>query len=240
MKNLAIAAKAYIMATILIGLGLMGWAVVRVDWANPWLYVVAALGAVAQTLKLDGPNARTNYSVAWFVYGFAFVMLGPAAVMFVIVAAHLVEWIWHKYPWYIQCFNIGNHLIALFVAGIAFRAVDEGANLIDVRGAAALAVADLIFVMGNHFLVGLVVKLARGQSFSESGVFGFLTVFLDFSVLSMGAITALVWRSNPLASVLNVLPLYILYNALRVPALERQVQDMRQGRRPLGAPAAGD
>ena len=171
---------------------------------------------------------------------FAFVGLGPPAVMLVVLIAHTAEWIWRKVPWHVQCLNIGNHLVALFLAGLALNARDARANVIDARGAAALVAADLIFLMGNHFLVGLVVKLARGQSFPESGISGLLAVILDFSVLSMGAITALVWRSNPVASILNVLPLYILYNSLRVPALEREVQDIRQGRRPAHFAAPGD
>jgi hypothetical protein len=43
----------------------------------------------------------------------------------------------------------------------------------------------------------------------------------------MGAVTALVWQSSPYAAVLNILPLYLLYNALRVPRLKRQVQEMK-------------
>jgi hypothetical protein len=91
-----------------------------------------------------------------------------------------------------------------------------------------MVAANLVFVFCNHFLVGLVVKLARGQSFAESGVFEFLTLFLDFAVLSMGVVTALVWQSTPLASLLNILPLYLLYNALRVPALKRQLAAMQR------------
>jgi hypothetical protein len=240
MKNLSIAAKAYILGMILAGLALTGWMAQALNWMNPWLYVVAVFGAVAQTLKLEGPNARTNYSVAWFVYGFAFVAFGPAAAIFVVVVSHLVEWSWHKYPWYIQSFNIGNHVLAVFVAGLVFGLLDHGAEAMNVSGAFALIAANLVFVLGNHFLVGMVIKLARGQSFAESGVFGFLTVFLDFCVLSMGTITALVSRTNPFAAVLNVLPLYLLYNALRVPALQRQVREMQQVRGPVEAVAAGD
>jgi len=227
-KNLSSSAKAYILGTILVGLVLIGWMVRGLDWTDPGLYLVAALGAVAQTLKLEGPNARTNYSIALFAYGFAFITFGPVAAMFVVVVAHLVEWAWHKYPWYIQCFNIGNHVVSIFLAGLAFEMITHGTQVLDLIGAVGLAVANLIFVLGNHFLVGIVVRLARGQSFAESGVFGFLTLFLDFSVLSMGAITALVWRFNPFVSILNILPLYLLYNALRVPALLRQLQEMKR------------
>lgn len=72
------------------------------------------------------------------------------------------------------------------------------------------------------------VRLARGQSFAESGVFGFLTLFLDFTVLAMGTVTALLWANSPFASVLNILPLYLLDEALRVPALKRQVEEMKK------------
>jgi hypothetical protein len=47
-------------------------------------------------------------------------------------------------------------------------------------------------------------------------------------MLSMGAATALIWFYNPFASALNILPLYLLYNALRVPALKRQLQEIQK------------
>jgi len=43
----------------------------------------------------------------------------------------------------------------------------------------------------------------------------------------MGAVTALIWASNPFAALLNILPLYLLYHALRVPALLRQLQELK-------------
>jgi hypothetical protein len=221
MKDLSPTAKLYIPGIILIGFGLIVWNTMKLDWSNTWLVLLAALGAVAQTLKVEGSTNRTNYSIAWFVYGFTFIAFGAAATVFVVLVSHLVEWLWHKYPWYIQTFNIGNHVIAVCLAGLVFTSLN-------LTGALALAAANLTFVFVNHFLLAVVVKLARGQSFAESGLFEFLTLFLDFTVLSMGAVTALIWQFNPFASVLNILPLYLLYNALRVPALMRQLSDMKK------------
>lgn len=228
MKNLSPAAKVYILGIILIGLALTGWMVTELDWSNPGLYLLSALGAVAQTLKVEGPDDKTNYSIAWFVYGFAFVALGAGAAIFVVVVSHLAEWAWHKYPWYIQGFNIGAHVLPVFLAGLAFETISRGIQSPDLGGALGLIAANLVFVSANHLLVGMVVKLARGRSFAESGVFGFFTLFLDFTILSMGAVTAMIWRDNPLASLLNILPLYLLYHAIRVPALKRQVDEMQK------------
>jgi hypothetical protein len=240
MKNLSSIATTYILGIILIGFGVVLWTVSELEWADMGMYLLAALGAVAQTLKLEGPNKRTNYSIAWFVYGFAFVAFGPATAVFVIVLAHLAEWAWHKYPWYIQAFNIANHVISVFLAGLIFQAVREGDQLLDLASAMAMVAANLVFVLGNHFFVGLVVRLARGQSFAESGVFEFLTLFIDFTVLSMGTLTALLWSYSPFVSILNILPLYLLYNALRVPALKRQLEEMKRLGGELKLSANGD
>lgn len=228
MKNLSSAAKVYILSTIIAGLGLVVWMSRDVDWTNFGLYILAALGAAAQTYKVEGPNDQTNYNIAWFVYGFTFIALGAPAAVIVIVVSHLVEWAWHKYPWYIQSFNIGAHVVPAYLAGLIYGMVSSGSQTLDLTGALGLAAAQLIFVLGNHFLVGVVIKLARGQSFAESGVFAFFTLFLDFTLLSMGVVTAFIWFTHPFASLLNVLPLYLLYNALRVPALTRQVENMEQ------------
>ncbi len=223
MKSLSKKAQAYILSTILIGLGLIGWTLLGLEWGHPGLYVLAVLGAAAQTIKVEGPNDRTNYSIAWFFYGFAFLSYGPGAAIFVIVVAHLVEWLWHKYPWFIQSFNIGNHVIAVFVAGLIFETVTQGAKDVDLSFVLTLVLANLVFVFGNHYMVGLVVKMARNQSFKESGVFELLTLSLDFTILTLGAVTALVWSYNPLISMLNAPLLYPLYKALQLPALRRKL-----------------
>lgn len=240
MKKLSSVAKVYILGTILVGLGLTGWMAIDLDWANPGLYLLAVIGAAAQTLKVDGPNARTNYSIAWFVYGFTLLALGLEAALFVVVVSHLAEWLWHKYPWFIQSFNIGAHILPLYLAGLLLETLGGGTLTFDLVHALGLAAANLVFVFGNHLMVGLVVRLARGQSFVESGVFEFLTLFLDFTLLSMGSVTALVWRVAPFASLLNILPLYLLYHAIRVPALMRQLEEMKTTSAQKRLPASGD
>ena len=227
MKNLSVTTKTYILGITLIGLGLFVWATIEMNWTNLGVYVLAALGAVGQTLKVEGPNERTNYSVAWFVYGFTLIVLGLEAAIFVIVIAHLVEWIWHKYPWYIQSFNIGNHVIAVVLAGLLFGAIGQGRQSFDVVRTVGLAAANAVFVFANHLFVGLVVKLARGQSFAESGVFEFVTLSLDFSVLSLGTAAALAWANNPFVALLTSLPLILFYQALHLPALKRRMKELK-------------
>jgi hypothetical protein len=228
MKNLSSTAKVFILGTILIGFGLTVWTLLDLDGGNLGLYLLAALAVVAQVIKVEGPNDKTNYNIAWFVYGFTFIALGVPSALFVILIAHLVEWAWHKYPWFIQSFNIAVYAIVVFLAGLVYTAINPGEAALDWQGASAMVAAFLVFVLGNHLLVGLVIQLARGQSLTESGVLGSFTLFLDFTVLSMGAVTALIWFTNPYAAILNILPMVLLYKALQVPALERQVENLEK------------
>ena len=240
MKNLSLVAKVYILSTVLVAFGLTIWMLIKPDWSNAGVYVLAALGGIAQTLKIEGPNDKTNYSIAWFVYGFTLIGFGPISALFVVVVSHLVEWMWHKYPWYIQSFNIGAHGLPIFLAGLIFATVSRESRGLDLDLALGMVIANLVFVFGNHFLVGCVVKLARGRTIAETGVFEFLTLFLDFTVLSMGSVTALLWQYNPFTAVLNILPLYLLYSALRVPALKRQLYEMKVTMAQVKLPASGD
>lgn len=240
MKHLSSAAKVYVLSTILIGLGLIAWTLAILDWSNTGPYLLAALGAIAQTLKVEGPDDKTNYNIAWFVYGFTLIVFGPAPALFVVLVAHLVEWLWHRYPWYIQSFNIAAHAIPVYLAGMVFARFNPGTRALAMNAAIAIVAANLVFVLGNHFLVGLVVRLARGLSFAESGVFGFMPLALDFILLTMGAATALIWLSNPFAALLNVLPLYLLYNSIRVPALKRKLAELKQTGAQISPVPTGD
>jgi hypothetical protein len=97
---------------------------------------------------------------------------------------------------------------------------------LELQGALALFVALMTFTLLNHLLVGIVIMLARGQSFKESGVFDFLTLVTDFTLLGLGAASALIFLVNPFGALLNVIPVYLLYQALKVPALGRRVQEL--------------
>jgi diguanylate cyclase (GGDEF)-like protein len=87
-----------------------------------------------------------------------------------------------------------------------------------------------VFTLCNHLLVGIILWLARGENFKQSGIFDMLPLVIDFTLLSMGAGLALVWTIEPLAIVFMVIPLYLIYSTLRVQALERQTEiDLKTG-----------
>jgi hypothetical protein len=197
------------------------------QWDQVWLLLLALLAALAQTFKVHGPTQRSNYNIAWLLYGFTLVSLGLPIALFVMLIAHLAEWLRHSYPWYIQTFNIVVYALVALAADFVYRTLNPINTPLELQGALALLAALITFTLLNHLLVGVVLKLARSQSFRKSGVFDFLTLVTDFTLLGLGAASALIFLVNPFGALLNVIPVYLLYQAIKVPALGRRIQDLR-------------
>ena len=226
MRDLSIKAKLFILVSILLGIGLSTWQFSSLTWQDPWLIGLAVAAAAGQVFKVHGSTERSNYNVSWIVYAFTFFYLGTPEALFVIIFAHVVEWIWHKYPWYIQAFNISTYALAISIIGqLSVWIMPTGLEPVDQFWAVlAILVMMAAFTVVNHFLVGMVIKLARGQGFSQSGVFGLLTLMIDFSMLGLGSAAALVASTNIFGVVISILPLYLIYSTLKVPALQRQTE----------------
>jgi GGDEF domain-containing protein len=80
------------------------------------------------------------------------------------------------------------------------------------------------FTAFNHLIVGSILWLARGESFKQSGAFGMTPMFIDLTLLSLGASLAIVSNYNPYALFLFLVPLYPFYKTLKIPALERKTE----------------
>ena len=233
MNNLTARARLFILGTIFFGVVLAALELAAF-FGRPeqalLVLVVAALAALAQVLKVEGATTHSNYNIAFVAYGFAFVLLGAPAAVIVMLVGSLVEWFWHRYPWYIQIFNIAQLVVAAAVAGYGYELVLGSGQSGDLAAAAAIVAGTAIFTGVNHLMVGLVLRFARGESLSESGVFDRLTLAIDATLFAMGGGAALIWLVNPFGTLLAVIPIYLIYSTLRVPALQRQaVTDPKTG-----------
>ncbi len=223
MRELSLKAKVYIIASILFGLVLLGLSLAQLQALNPWLLVVLiACASISLILKVEGSTNRSHYNISFLVYAFSFAVMGPGPTVLVILASNLVDWVWHKYAWYIQSFNVSTYIIGITIAGIVYQRLNISQDLYSLRGVLAMLGAVAVFTFINHLMVGVVIWLARGERFSQSGVLSFFPLMLDFTLMAMGITAALLWHINPYTILLALLPLYLIYSTLRVPALERQ------------------
>jgi diguanylate cyclase (GGDEF)-like protein len=223
MKDFSRSAKAFIFANIIAGIGLLSFYLPDLELSNLWmLLLLCALGSLALIFKVVGATEGTHYQVAFLVYSFAFFHLGFPEALVVVLVSNLVEWVWHKYPWYIQSFNIGQYTISLAGMHLVYGILTSGYISLGWINILAAIAGMLTFTIINHLLVGIALWYVHQESFSESGVMNIFSLVLDFTFWAIGANAALLWNVEPIAVLLVLIPLYLLYSTLKVPALERK------------------
>ena len=225
MKSFSFPTKLYLFATCLAGIGIFASHIREIDLRNPWLLVaLCVLASLALILKVEGSTNRSHYTFSFLVYGFTFAIFGPSEGMLVIVVSNLVEWIWNKPSWFIQLFNTGSYILVMGAAGLVYSWINPTKSADTWQAALAIIFSMAAFNMLNHLMVGIVIWLARGENFKKSGVFEFFPLMLDLTLLYFGASLSFVWNYNAFALGLFLIPLYLIYSTLRVPALERQTE----------------
>ena len=225
MKSLSIKTKLYLFLTYFAGLSILVWHINLIDTSPPWLLVtLCVLSSLSLILKVEGTTNRSHYSFNFLVYGFTFAVLGTSEAILVILVSNLVEWLWNRPPWFIQLFNTACYIVVMQATGSAYALVNPTHASDTWQTVLALLVGMTTFNMLNHLLVGVVIWLARGENFKQSGIFEFFPLMLDLALLIFGASLSFVWNYNMFAIALFAIPLYLIYSTLRVPALERKTE----------------
>ena len=231
MTSLSFKTKFYIFAVYLLGFAVLTWHINRMDINQPWpIVLLCVLASLSLILRVEGPTRNSHYSFNFLVYGFTFAILGTSETIIVIIVSNVVEKIWNKQAWYIQLFNITCYIISIQVAGLVYVLVNPDLYQTTWQTVLAILFSMTTFNLVNHLMVGIVLWLARGENFKQSGIFESFPLLLDMALLTFGTSLSFVWYYNTFALALFLIPLYLMYNTLRVPALERKTEiDQKTG-----------
>lgn len=195
------------------------------SFGDPWALLVLGIGAaITQALTTHAPGALSYHLSLAFVY--AAVLLLPAPALGALaVGMHLPAWWRERLPWYMQGFNMANMLIAALAARVVVAPFGSGpADRPGVAWVGVVALGAVVFVLFNHSVLAVVLRLARAVTFRDSNLFRLSHMAIDVLLLVMGASIALAWSVSPATAVLAVLPLALVSSALRVPALEEETR----------------
>lgn len=224
MSDLTLKARIFILSIIFVGVGLSAFNLLNIDWQNYWLLILTGVAAIAQVYKVEGATHKSSYNLSWVVYGFAFLILGGPATLFIILVAHLIDWAWHKYSWYIQMYNMAAFAITVTATTLLYNWILTAQLTSGILTTLAVFIALTSFTLLNHLFIGMAIWFARGQNLNQSGIFGMLTLIIDFTLIGLGVVAAIIWTINPSSVLLVLIPLYLIYRTLQVPSLQRQTE----------------
>lgn len=225
-------AWAYVGSIILIGLLLSGLALlspVPIASQSGVFAVLTFLATCAQLFKSTRPRGHQSYSMTMIFLLAGVLLLHPFLFVLLVVIPHLIEWIKERLvhspslrAWYLQPFNIATHIIAGTGARLAETSLYADISMFGSPSAVFTVVAiALTYALLNHVIVGMALVLARGVSIRESGILDLRNLLTDFIMLCLGYVVAVLWGLNPWLIAPALSPLVPMYQALRVPQLER-------------------
>ncbi len=226
MQDFSRATKTFLYTCYAAGILLTVFNLAALSFENPLMLIaLCILASLTSLYFVIGPTDRSHYAINFVVFGFTFTHMGLPAAILIIVISGLVLWVIKKKPvWFIQLFNVCSFIIVMQAASLMYDWINPNGLLTSWQGVIGIIGSMIVFTLLNHLITGMIIWLARAENFAQSGVFGILSLMMDLTLLVLGASLSIVWNYNPYAVGLFLVPLYLLYSTLRVPALERQTE----------------
>jgi diguanylate cyclase (GGDEF)-like protein/putative nucleotidyltransferase with HDIG domain len=198
---------------------------VRNGWAT--FVVLAVAATVIHLFPVKSPRNMMYHTSTVFLVAAA-LLLRPELLVLIPLVQTVPEWLKERYPWPIQGFNICNYTLNGLAAWGIFTLVHaHSAGLIaneKARFAIGGLLAALAFVLVNHVLVATILKLGRGHSLRETGLFGSEGISVDVILAVLGVSLAAFWNWNPWMIFAALAPLVVVHRSLSVPQLQAEAR----------------
>ena len=189
----------------------------RTEWTS--FALLAPLAALAPRFRVAvGRNHSFHTGPAFIVAGA--LVLPPALVVGLVVALHVPVWSRDDHPpWYIQVFNLSNYTLSALGAWAVATGVGPGD---DAAFALAGLLAAAVFVAVNHALLAIMLRLGRGHTFRESGLFSATGFGIEFVLALLGVAIGAFAEFNPWLLPALIAPLALGHRSLSTIALLRE------------------
>ena len=152
----------------------------------------------------------------------AALVLPPLLVIALVLAMQPAQWLKDRSPWYIQTFNLSNYVLSALAATVAAQAVGGAEGGPFALGGAAAVIA---FVLVNHALLAVMLRLGRGHSFRESGLFSADGLAGDAGLAALGIAVGAFANFNPWLLPALLAPLALARRSLSMVALLRKSEE---------------
>jgi diguanylate cyclase (GGDEF)-like protein len=203
--------------------------VLRIDQqTREWtaFLILSACAALAQLFVVRTTRDQSYHTSAALLIAGA-LLLPPELLVLMGVIQHIPEWVRHRYPWYIQTFNICNFTLnGLAAWGVARLVLGHTPDWVahGVASGAAGLLACVVFVGLNHALMAAMLYFGRGHHPRDTELFGFAMLATELVLAAVGIGVAALWKLNPWLIPFSLAPLFLIHRSLHVPRLEEQAR----------------
>ena len=187
-------------------------------WRAALLLPLAAVGPMFRVAV--GRNHSLHAAPAFVVAGT--LVLPPALLVPLVLVMLVPQWLRDRYAWYIGLFNVANYMLSTLAA---WAAVDLVRTDTDLGFAAAGLAAAVVFVAVNHLLLAVMLRLGRGHSFRQSGLFSATGLTMELVLAALGIAIGASVLFNPWILPVLIAPLALAHRSLSTVALLRESEE---------------
>ncbi len=200
----------------------------RLEHTRDWtaFLVLGSAAAVARLFVVRTPADQAYHTDIVFLIPAALI-LPPELLVLVAIVQMVPEWLKMRYRWYLQTFNIFDYLLATMAAWFVGRqlvlnhlAIGNHALRLSIAGLFAC----IVFVAVNHVLLALMLRLARGFTLRETGLFDGEFLATDLVLAALGVAVYAFWKTNPWLVPFALTPIFLIHRSLSVPALQAEAR----------------
>jgi PAS domain S-box-containing protein len=197
--------------------------VTRPDTESDWtaFALLLPLTAVAPLFRVAvGRNYSLHTGPAFIVAGA--LVLHPWMMPALVGALVLPQLLRERFPWYIHVFNVANYTLSALAASFAVAGIGSGG---DPQFALAGLAAAVSFVLVNHALLAVMLRLGRGHSFRESGLFSPSSLAIELAIAGLGVALGAFASLNPWLLPALLAPLLLAHRSFSTIALLRESEE---------------
>ena len=223
-RRLSASASAYAAVVALAALIAAAVAVAGDSSTKPeWLAfaILLPLAAVAPLFRVPVGRNHSLHAAPAFVIAGALV-LPPLLLVVLVLALHAPLAVRDRYPWYIQAFNIANFTLSGLAAWLAVEALGQKG---DLGFALSGLVAAGVFVVVNHVLLAVMLRLGRGHSFRETGLLSPTGLGIEYIIAALGVAVGAFATMNPWLVPVILAPLALAHRSLSITSLLRETEE---------------
>jgi diguanylate cyclase (GGDEF)-like protein/putative nucleotidyltransferase with HDIG domain len=200
----------------------------RLQHTHSWgaFLILASAAAVARLFAVRTPADQTYHADIAFLIPAALI-LPPELLVLVALVQHVPEWLKMRYRWYIQSTNICIWTLATMGAWLFGRRLILDTHAISnhaLRVAVAGLVGCIVLVVVNHAMLAFMLRLARGFTVRETGLFTLDNLSIDFVLAALGVATYTLWQQNHWVIPFVLAPLVLVHRSLAVPQLQAEAR----------------
>ena len=183
--------------------------------------ILLPLAAVAPLFRVSVGRNHSLHAAPAFVVAGALV-LPPALLVPLVLALVVPQWIRDRYAWYIGLFNLGNYMLSALASWLAVELVRTDG---DLGFAAAGVAAAVVFVAVNHTLLAVMLRLGRGHTFRQSGLFSAPGLAMELVLAGLGIAVGAFTLFNPWLLPVLIAPLALAHRSLSTVGLLRESEE---------------